>query len=238
MLAASPSGLQAQSTDLQGNTDFAYAEKLASDGYVELAIEQYKDFIARFPGDSRVAEARRRIADGYTGLKMYAEARSHYEKLLLQYPASPFAQDALYQIGVCFEQEGAVAEAARQFERFAVLNESSPRAADGFLRAGRLYLTVAERTNGRKLLFRVIENNPQQQAAVAEAHFLLIQDFVDAGEYNRAFSLVNLYLQQFAQVTATAQIWLIKAGLHETLGQISETITTLESVQSRFAGSS
>lgn len=224
----------AQDNALMRASDFSYAEKLALDGYVDLAIGQYKEFLARFPNDARAAEATRRIADGYLSLNMYSQARTFYEKLTLQHGTSSFAADAIYKIGLCFEGEGELIAAAQQFERFALLNASLPLAADAYLRAGRLYLRAGERIHGRKLLYQLIENFPDNQEALAAANATLIGDFVDAGEYNRAFSSTNAYLQRFAQHTATPDIWLIKAGLYLQLGQISEAITTLEDLRTRY----
>ncbi|MFQ5629779.1 MAG: tetratricopeptide repeat protein, partial [bacterium] len=226
--------LQAQTTPSTQNTDFAYAEKLAQDGYVELAIAQYQQFLQRFPGDQRVPEALRKIAEAQFSMEYFAAARKSYEKLLLQHGASSYAQDAIFRIGECFAREETFTQAAQSFERFAVLNESLPLAAKAYLQAGAMYLQASERVKGRSLLYKVIENYRGMEEAQAEANLLLLQDFVAAGEYHRAFDLANAFLAKFSEITATPKVWLIKARLHTKLGQVSKALDTLESIRSKY----
>lgn len=214
--------------------EITYAEKLAADGYIELAIEQYRLFLQRYPENARVPEILRHIADGYAGLGRYADAREAYEKLFLRHPASPHAADALYQIARCFENEGDRADAARAYERYALMHASEPQSVGAFLRAGRLYLQLGDQAKGRPLLYKVIDDFPDNETARVEASLLLLQDFFATGELQRAFELANAYLRRFSEITATPKVWLIKADIHFALGQIPLAIEALQTVRSKY----
>ena len=218
------------------DADFLYAEKLSQDQYIDLAIEQYKQFISKYPQEARVPLALRRIGESSYELGNYADARAAFEKLVLSYPADKQAADAMYWIGKCFAAVDSNRAAAKAFEHYARLWPSADLAPAAFLQAADLYFRTGDRQRGRKLAYEVIDSYAKDENARAQAHYLLLQDFFQAGEYDRAFELANAFLQKFSEVTATPEVWFLKGKLHARMGQFLEAEKCYSTVLQRFPG--
>jgi TolA-binding protein len=63
------------------------------------SIEDFRAFIAQHPGDSRVPDARLRLADAYVAQRRLAEAIQEYETLIREFPGSPLLPAALLKAG-------------------------------------------------------------------------------------------------------------------------------------------
>lgn len=215
-------------------SDFQYAEKLARDNFVDLAVAQYEEFLRRYPNDARVPEALHRMAAGYFSLRRYDKARETNERLLLRYAGSPFAEDALFNIGRSYEAQGEFAAAAQQYERFALMSDNPQLAARAQIAAGRLYLQTGNREKGRRILLSVMEKYTENENAQAEANLLLLQDFMAAGEHQRAYRAAEQFLRRFSEITATPAVRFIKAELHEIFGQHGKALETYELIASQY----
>ena len=231
-LSLSPALAQNQS---QADEDFTYAEKLANDGYYDLSNAQFEQFLQKYPGERRAAEALRRIGEGWFKLERYEKSRQTYEKLLLRFGASPQAFDALFQIAACFEKQDSLEQAARNYERFALIHDSTPQAAEALMRAGTLQLSI-DRIHGRKLLFDAVDKYARSEDVVAQAQIILLRDFIRTEEYNRAFRLSEQFLRRFPESVAGADVFLARAELHQALGQYQKAQETLTEIERKFKG--
>ncbi|KAA3616376.1 MAG: hypothetical protein DWQ05_11615 [Calditrichaeota bacterium] len=235
LLMAIQGGICAQNADETViNDEFAYANKLLRDNYPELAVVQFKLFIKKYPGENRVAEAVRRIADSHLQMKQYAEARQAYERLNIQHPYSPFARDAYYQIAQCYSAEKEYASAAEFFELYARFSSDAENASQAMLHAGKLYLQLGKKERGRKVLFETIDHYPDKIDDKSAAQLALLYEFADSGEAHRAFRMAETFLQEFPQALAGPEVWLVKARLHKTLGQLKESLSVYKNVSSSY----
>ena len=228
-------GIHAQSGNETAAVDeFNYAEKLTRDGYIELGIDQYKRFLQSYPADERAHTAARHIADGYLSLKKWEASISYYEKVAIAYSDSESAKDARYYIAVCFEALGKDLNAAGNYAQFAQLQRNNQKAPEALLKAAVLYLKSGERQKGRKILFQAIDEYPLDEDVNADAHYTLIHDLVENGEYRRAFGMVERFLLGFSNITATPNVWLIKAKLHDELGQYAQALDVYQEIQQNY----
>jgi TolA-binding protein len=63
------------------------------------SIEHFRAFIDQHPRDTRVPEARLRLADAYVAERRLAEAVQEYETLIREFPGSPLLPAALFKLG-------------------------------------------------------------------------------------------------------------------------------------------
>jgi tol-pal system protein YbgF len=63
------------------------------------STEDFRAFISQHPGDTRVPDARLRLADAYVAQRRFAEAVQEYETLIREFPASPLLPSALLKLG-------------------------------------------------------------------------------------------------------------------------------------------
>ncbi len=61
------------------------------------AIESLRAFIQQNPRDTRVPDARMRLADAYVAQHRYSEAILEYEAVAREFPDSPLVPSALYR---------------------------------------------------------------------------------------------------------------------------------------------
>ncbi len=219
------------------NDEFAYANKLLRDNYPELAIVQFQLFVKKYPAEKRLAEAMRRIAESYQELGQFPEARTSYERLNVKFPYSPFARDAYFQIARCYAAEENFASAAEFFELYARFSSDAENACSAMLQAGKLNLKLGKRERGRKLLFETIDLYPGNVSEKAAAQQALLYDFIASGETQRAFRIADQFLREFPQALAGAQVWLVKARLHKSLGQLKKALTVYDNVLSSYKNS-
>ncbi len=63
------------------------------------SIDDFHAFIAQHPGDTRVPDARLRLADAYVAERRLTEAVQEYETLIREFPGSPLLPAALFKLG-------------------------------------------------------------------------------------------------------------------------------------------
>jgi tol-pal system protein YbgF len=73
-------------------------------GNYDLAISEYKEFIAKFGNDPRAAEAQLFIADAFSNQKKYDQAITDYDLFLQKYPGHDKTSAALYKKGLALAE--------------------------------------------------------------------------------------------------------------------------------------
>lgn len=217
------------------DTDFQYGELLARDGYIDLAVEQFKEFLARYPQEKRAPQALEKIATYQFRLGAYPEARASYELLQRRFPVEALKAGAGFWIGKCFEKASDFAAAARAYERFARFDPSHPNSPEAFLQAASLYLRLDEFERGRRILYELLDLYPEKVSVRARARSDLMHDFLARGEYERAFAAADAFLRDFSDVRASANVWLTKARILRKMGQFQSAISAYQTLQSKFA---
>jgi tol-pal system protein YbgF len=86
---SAPQAKPADALYVTGLTDLA-------DGKYERAIENFRAFLAQYPQDARVPDARLRLGEAYFGQGRYAEALREYEAVAQQFPSGPQVPTSLY----------------------------------------------------------------------------------------------------------------------------------------------
>jgi tol-pal system protein YbgF len=90
---------EAQSSVLPGRSAealYATGVRDLADGKYERSIDVFRAFLAQYPQDARVPDARLRLGEAYFGQGRYAEALQEYEAVVRQFPSSSLVPTALY----------------------------------------------------------------------------------------------------------------------------------------------
>jgi tol-pal system protein YbgF len=112
----------------------AYLNQAMADyqaGRYDLAIQGFKDVIAKFPATAAAASAQFWIAESYYqkgGKNNLREALTQYEKLITDHKESEDLPDAYLMRGVIYEDLGQRADARRMFQLVIKLYPQSPKA--------------------------------------------------------------------------------------------------------------
>lgn len=80
--------------------EMAYKDFTSSN--YEMAIEGFRDFLARYPDVPLAAEAHLYIGNSYRALKKYEDAIKAYAQIGERFPESELLPDALFRIGDCY----------------------------------------------------------------------------------------------------------------------------------------
>ncbi len=97
--AAPAPAKETQTSSLQGRpADVLYVTGLTdlANGKYERSIDNLRAFLAQYPQDARVPDARLRLGEAYVGQGRYAEALQEYQAVVQQFPSSPLVPTALY----------------------------------------------------------------------------------------------------------------------------------------------
>ena len=109
----------------------AYAE--LQQGFNDLAINDFRDFLNSFPKDVRAPDAQISIGTAYFNQKKYDQALLEYDKTIQTYPESDRKCTALYKKGLTLVQLTQTSEANKIFQSVAkdcANTESGPLAAE------------------------------------------------------------------------------------------------------------
>ncbi len=99
--APAPSQEAQTSATQTRSADELYFDALAdfSRQRYDRSTEDFRAFISQYPGDTRVPDARLRLADAYVAQRRLAEAVQEYESLIREFPGSPLLPAAMLKAG-------------------------------------------------------------------------------------------------------------------------------------------
>jgi outer membrane protein assembly factor BamD len=119
-------GSQAIRADLDADAYFEYAKGLFDKGKYYNAITEFTVVTLKFSADPIVDDAQYYLAESHFMYKEYLIAASEYQKVVEDYPESPYVEKAYYMIGLCYSNlslraeldQDYTAQAIRHFQNF------------------------------------------------------------------------------------------------------------------------
>ncbi|MBA2116365.1 tetratricopeptide repeat protein [Bremerella alba] len=99
-------------------------------GEFELAADEWKKFVAKFPGDPLAAKAQNYLAVCQLQLKKYADATANFETVLKKYPQADFREEAMLNLAsanYAWAQNGNQAKYKDSATRFSALLKEFPK---------------------------------------------------------------------------------------------------------------
>lgn len=203
-----------------GPADFEGGKRAFERGDMVDAVASLKAFVEQYPGTDRTDDALYYLGQAYMRIKDYALASGQFDRLVRDFPTSPFQPDALFLLARCddYQSHGAAldqAETERALLRYGQFLELYPEHD----RAGEA------RERSRVLRDRLAE----KQFRNARLYYKLHQDAA------AALYLRNL-LGQHAESRWAAEGSLLLAEVLVRQGNRAEAVAILQALQERVAG--
>ncbi len=104
VLVLSSCGSKIDKSTLDSQAYFEYAKKLFDKGKYFDAITEFTVVVLKFSGDPIVDDAQYYLAESHFMNEEYLIAAAEYQKLLEDYPESPYVEKAFFKIGLSFAE--------------------------------------------------------------------------------------------------------------------------------------
>ncbi len=217
--------LEAQ--DTPENAEFKLALGLYNDGLFELAEDQFKVFIDKFPSTSLSTEARYYLGMCQLKRNNASGAKNSFQDFALRYSDNPKAPDAWWFVGEAFEQLRNYAEAASAYSRIKTFYPKHTKAPAALVAASRNYLKAGDIESAKLVLNAVIQEYPQSDA-VKEANFTLGEIYAAEGEYQKA-------LREFNRMVSSPDVPAdLKARTIVAIGSVQDNMGERQSAELSF----
>lgn len=172
-------------SDLLGSILLLWAENEFLSNRFEAAITKYREFEEGYPKDSRIDEARLRLATSYYRLDAFDESARYFELVAPKASENELYQPALLALGDIAFQRGEWKNAEQRFAEFLAVRPAGPSSDDALMK-----LAYARQKQGRSAeairdYDQLIERFPKS-THVVQAHFEQGQLQVAAGQFDNA----------------------------------------------------
>ena len=148
------------------------ALSLKANGNLLQSIQQFQEFIKKYPQSDHVPEAWLRMAEAYAGRTMPDQAIKTYRTLADQFPQSPQAGTALWQAAELELAGGDLAKAAACFRALAARYPDSDAAPDAVFKAALLDYRRADFEAARQGWQALVQKYPDSQTGPAARFWL------------------------------------------------------------------
>jgi TolA-binding protein len=229
--------LAAVSQNSKENADFKLAINLYTDGLYDLAVEQFRQFIASYPNTSQGIEARFFLGLTQQKLKLYDDARMTFQTFALTYQDNPKAPEAWWNTGECFDLVRNYHEAALAFERVKVFHPKNKLAPEALVRSANAFLQAGEPENARRVLRIVLQEYPASPAILA-ARTTLASILVKEGNLEQAQTELKRVIEGDPSVDAKAQALLLLGNIHQATGKGEQAQADYQEIIQKYKTSS
>jgi soluble lytic murein transglycosylase len=148
------------------------ALSLKANGNLLQAIQQFQEFIKKYPQSDRVPEAWQRIAEAYAGRGTPDQAIQTYRTLADQFPKSPLAVTALWRAAELELAGGDLAKAAASFRALVARYPDSDSAPDALFKAALLDYRRADYEGACQGWQTLVQSYPDSQVGPAARFWL------------------------------------------------------------------
>lgn len=167
------------------NADFKLAVSLYNDKLYDLAVEQFRQFVAAYPNTSQGIEARFYLGLTQRQLKKYEDARFTFQNFALAFPDHPKAAEAWWNVAEAYDSLQNPKEAALAFERVKTFHSKSPLAPRALLKASTYFEEAGDRESSKKTL-RALTEEYGSSAVVFEARLRLARIYFSEQQFELA----------------------------------------------------
>jgi len=150
--------LVSSAQDTKENADFKLAVSLYNDKLYDLALEQFRQFVAAYPNTQQGIEARFYL--GLTQMKMaqYDDARLTFQNLALAFPDHPRAPEAWWNVAEAYVATNNAREAALAFERVKTFQPKSKIAPAALMKASEYFERARDREDAKRVLRTLVQD--------------------------------------------------------------------------------
>jgi TolA-binding protein len=147
----------ASSQDTKENADFKLAVNLYNDKLYDLALEQFRQFVATFPNTQQGIEARFYLGLCQTRQGKLDDARLTFQNFALAFPDHPRAPEAWWNVADSYVSLKNLREAALAFERVKTFHPKSKLAPSALVKSAEYFELSGDPESARKVLRTLIQ---------------------------------------------------------------------------------
>lgn len=172
---------------------FEYAKKKFDDGDYFAAKKEFTVIVLRYGGDPVVDEAQYFLAESEFHLKEYLVAVSEYERLINDYPRSPYVPLAQFKIGMAYDKLSLRPELDQEYT----------------LKALRAFQTFVEENPGHELVPQAEKFIAKLRAKLAKKKLIAATTYRKMGLCRAALVYYDIILESYydTPAAAEAQYW-------------------------------
>jgi TolA-binding protein len=208
-LALLPVLLPAQES--KENADFKLALNLYNDGFHDLALEQFRQFVSFYPTTQQGIEARFYLGMSQFALERFDESRLTFQNFALSYADHPRAPEAWESVGNAYLAEGNKRDAALSFERIHTFHPRSRLAPGALQKAADLFDELADRESSLRVL--KVLSQEYARAGVYAANLRLAELYVEAGQFDAANIEIRKVIENSQETEYRGRALFLQAGL-------------------------
>jgi TolA-binding protein len=144
--------------DTKENADFKLAVNLYNDKLYDLALEQFRQFVATYPNTQQGIEARFYFGQCQTKLGKFDDARLTFQNFALAFPEHPKAPEAWWNVADSYVSLKNLREAALAFERVKTFHPKSKIAPSALVKSSEYFDLAGDPESSRKVLRTLIQD--------------------------------------------------------------------------------
>ncbi|MBC7186075.1 MAG: tetratricopeptide repeat protein [Calditrichaeota bacterium] len=216
--------------------DLAYADRLFTDKFYDLAALQYQRYADRFPTSPKAPQALLQACRALFLSGQHEAALRTGRDALLRFPGSALLDQFLFQQGQAHEALTQLHDAALAFERITAFVPGSSLAPEGLLRAARLYQHAGEYDDCERVAGLLLDKYPTSPMR-EEARLLLATAGFHLGQLEEALAEAEKLITPDLKKGTTVRALALKAEILDRLGQFTEAERILRQVAEATADS-
>ncbi len=217
------------SQDTRENADFKLAVNLYNDKLYDLALEQFRQFVATYPNTQQGIEARFYLGLCQTKQGKFEDARLTFQNFALAFPDHPRAPEAWWSVAESYVSLNNLREAALAFERVKTFHPKSKLAPGALMKASEYFGLAGDAESARKVLRTVIQDYVSSDV-VLPARLKLAQTYLAENQYELARAEAKRVADGSKDPNQTAQGLVLLARALTSLKKYEEAQRALNEV--------
>jgi len=219
------------------NADFKLAVNLYNDKLYDLALEQFKQFVATFPNTQQGLEARFYLGLTQTKLQQHDDARLTFQNFALAFPDHPKSPEAWWNVGEAYVSLENSREAALAFERVRTFHPKSKLAPSALLKSSEYFSIAGDPENARKVL-RTLVQEYSASDIVVPARLKLAEIYLVQNQFELARSECKRVIDAKGDATSASRAHYLMAIALVRLNKTEEAKSSLTTITSTYRSSS
>ena len=221
--------LVASGQDTKENADFKLAVSLYNDKLYDLALEQFRQFVATYPNTQQGIEARFYLGLAQMRMDQYDDARLTFQNLALAFPDHPKAPEAWWSVAEAYVATNNVREAALAFERVRTFQPKSKIAPAALMKSSEYFELAKDRENAKRVLRTLIQEYGSSDV-VLPARLRLAQMYLPDNQFELARAESKRVVDASKDPALKAQAYVAMAKALAGLGKLEEAEGALNEV--------
>ena len=211
---------QALAQETDEKRAFVYANRLMSDKMYDLAADQFLDYVQKYPGSPRAAEAQFLAAQCLMNEGNYHKAIQAFRTLILRYSQFQRLDEAQLGIADSYKKLQLYKKAAESYENLPLYYPQSPLAPKALMLAADVYQKIGNPEKSHELWVRVIKEYPKSELK-DRARLKVAMYFYQKGDFPTALRYL-VPLTESKNPNVMAEALLRKGEVLEALGRVAD----------------